>query len=78
MADKWKVMAIVFMAMFVIETIILIWAFNAGTNIIEKESECASNICEVSTEHEAYSYDDYEKICYCFDDGKITYKEYIG
>lgn len=71
----WKILAIVFMVLFFLETIILIWAFNIGTEAIDNESKCAYNICEGS---DTYQYDTYDKLCYCFEEGEITYQEYMG
>jgi len=78
MKDGWKITSIVFMLLFVIETIYLIWAFNASTEYYERESECAYNICEVGTEHEAFAYDVYGEICYCYNDNEIVYQKYMG
>lgn len=71
----WKITAIVLMVLFVLETMLLIWAFNVGTEAIGNESECAYNICEG---YDAYQYDDYSKVCYCFEGKEITHQKYIG
>ena len=81
MAEKsnhWKTIAIIFIVLFVLETIFLIWAFSAGTSMINNENECAINICGDVEEAVSYYYDDYEQICYCMDaDGETVKQQFI-
>ena len=70
----WKTTAIIFIILFILETAFLIWAVNLGYDEIEKENECAINICE---DYGSYYYDGYEGICYCYNDGKIEKTEYM-
>lgn len=60
--NKWKVVAIIFIILFTLETLMIIW----GTILIqeeeEKTAECYYDICEDYPE--AYFLDDY---CYCYD-----------
>lgn len=72
----WKTLAIVFMALFVLETIVMVWAFNAGTEMMDQEYECAINIC--GDEHDAFFYDEYAEVCYCYSGSEIVYEEFIG
>ena len=72
---NWKVIAIVFIVLFTLETGLIIWAFNVGTEMIDNEIECAYNICE---DYQSYNYDDYESMCYCFEDNEIVSQEYMG
>ncbi len=76
--NGWKILAIIFIVLFVLETGYFIWVLSYSSDYYGKESECAYNICEVGTEHEAYAYDEYEQVCYCFDGGEQTYQKYIG
>lgn len=60
----WKIIAIIFMVLFLLETIYILWAWNIGTKMVEDEYKCAYNICEGGV----YTYDFYEDMCYCWDE----------
>jgi len=71
--SHWKTIAIIFIVLFVLETILVIWIFSAGASIINNEIECSTNICGEFENAVSYRYDDYEQICYCVDaDGEIV------
>lgn len=70
--NGWKLTAIIFIILFVAETIFFVWLVQNGFEEIEKENECAINICEW---YDAYQY--YDSICYCYEDGEIVYEEYV-
>ena len=72
--NKWKKIGIIFIILFVIETIGLIYLFSAGTDMVEKENECAVNICR---EYNTYYYDMYEEMCYCYENHEVVYSEYM-
>lgn len=72
--NKWKVTAIIFIILFVLETGVLIWAWKVGTQTIDNENECSYNIC---SDYPSYFYDSYTKICYCYEDGLVVHQEYI-
>lgn len=71
--DKWKIIAIIFIIISILEFGILYWAWDYGTEEIENENECAINLCEG---YETYQY--FDKACYCYIDGELTYQEYMG
>ena len=75
--NKWKKIAITFIVLFVLETIMIITLANLGYDIEKKENECAINICEMDDRYEAYYYDSYEDICYCYINDEIVYSEYM-
>ena len=78
--NVWKILAIVFMVLFVIESIFLIWIFSSGAKMIKNENICAINICDLRSEnslYDSYYYDDYEEVCYCYTNGEITHQEVI-
>ena len=75
MVNGWKVTAIVFIILFTLETGLLIWAWNMGTEMIDNEYECAYNICE---DYASYNYDDYENMCSCFENNEVVSQEYMG
>ncbi len=71
----WMIIAIIFIILFVIETIAFIWLMSIGTGIISKEKKCSINICEG---YDSFYYDDLEGICYCYTGREVTSQEYIG
>ena len=78
--NVWRILAIIFIALFVIETIFLIWIFSVGTKMLKNENICAINICDLGSEdtpYDSYYYDDYEEICYCYTGDEITHQEVI-
>lgn len=68
MANGWKITAIMFIALFLLETAFVIWIFKESQNILNNEAECAYNICD---DYESFYFDSYENLCYCYDDGEI-------
>ena len=75
MNNVWKTLAIIFISLFILETSYIIYAFNAGAEMIHKDNECGINICKG---YDSYWYDIYDEMCYCFKEGEGSYKEYIG
>ncbi len=75
--ERWKTVAIVFICLFILETLIFIYLWSTGTEVIGNQNECAYNICDAPNTHDAYAYDEYSKICYCYDDGEVTYQRYM-
>ena len=60
----WKVLAIIFMVLFTLETIVFIWLWSIGIESIRQEDKCAA-ICSTDARYGAYSYDSFSDICYC-------------
>lgn len=76
MVNKWKVTALIFIILFLAETIFLGYALSLANEDIEKENECAYNICE---EGELYLYYEFEGICECYDeDYNLIKQEYMS
>jgi|TARA_Y100000310_G_scaffold159030_1_gene158460 hypothetical protein len=73
--NGWKVLAIILIVVVVLETGLIVWAYNWGTEAAENESACSINVC---MNYDAYIYDDYEKICYCYEGNEIVHQEFIG
>jgi len=74
----WRALAIVFIILFVIETLLVIWLFSAGLSDINKENECISNICEgLVGDYDSFAYDELSGFCQCFKNGKLIKTEYI-
>ena len=72
----WKVLAIIFIILFIIETCLIVYAVKWGQEAIEKETECSVNVCG-SDIYDAYYYDDYEQLCYCYTNNEITKQQYL-
>jgi len=75
MVNGWKVTAIIFIVLFIVETSLFIWAINVGSEMIDNENECAYNICE---DYETYFYDDTDKMCYCYKNHELEHQKYMG
>lgn len=75
--NKWKNIAIIFIILFAIETLLVIILFSWGWDIMDKESECSINICGEYDSNSFY-YDSYEDVCYCYKDNEIVYQRYMG
>ena len=74
MVNGWKVAAIIFMVLFIAETVAFVYVMKLGVDSLEKESQCMYNVCH---EGQTYFFDYATSICYCFDDGEITTQEYM-
>ncbi len=76
--NGWKITAIIFIVLFILETISFVGLMMWGAAILneesEKETECIYNVCSGA---EGYIYDDYYEICECYIDGEIVKSEYM-
>ena len=61
---KWKMLAMVFICLFILETIIFATLYSIGANVIEQENKCATG-CVYDEGFNAYVYT--EGNCYCVD-----------
>ena len=75
MVNGWKVTAIIFMTLFILETAFLIWGVSLANESIEKENECVYNICQ---DYDSYLFDEYENICYCYIGDELIHWEYLS
>lgn len=66
--NKWKIIAIIFITLFVLETSVIVWMVYSGIELQENDYKCAYEICE---NYESYNYDFYTDICYCIQDGEV-------
>jgi hypothetical protein len=72
--NGWKVTAIIFITLFIIETMFFFYLLKVGTDVISEEEECRINICEGT---DSFYYDMYDRMCYCYEDDEIVREEYI-
>ena len=77
----WKTLAIVFIILFILETLFWIWIVNIGKEIIEIEDReierkniCAVNICG-GGEYDFYNYED--GLCSCYVGTEIKFSEFV-
>jgi len=70
----WKIIAIIFIILFILETMFLIWAFNLGEQAEVNESKCVYSICDG---FKSYQYDQYSNMCYCFVNGEVIKEKYV-
>lgn len=75
MANGWKILAIVFIILFVLESLFFIWATKDGFEFINNQNYCAYDICE---QYPSYNYDSYTQECYCFENDEVVYQENLG
>lgn len=70
--NAWKILAIIFIVLFILETLLVIWLFNLGAESLEKEKDCAQIVCQ---DYDSYYYDDYGEVCYCYSGDEIKHSE---
>lgn len=73
---KWKIIAIIFIGLFILENIFFIWAFWEGEKDIKEEVLCLTKFCPTD-KFDAYGYDIDTNICTCFNDNKIVEQHLI-
>ena len=67
--NSWQVTAIIFITLFILETLFLGWMIVVGTQEINNENECAYEICY---DYESYYYDTYTSVCACYVNGEVV------
>ncbi|KKL49765.1 hypothetical protein LCGC14_1824450 [marine sediment metagenome] len=75
MKDKWKTIAIIFIVLFILETILFISLIKMGFNVQEEENICLIEIC---SDYDSYYYDPIQRICSCYVNGQVEYQEYLN
>ncbi len=73
----WRNLAIIFIILFTLETLLFIWGWNITTTDIKNENKCNINICTLD-KYETYYYDDFTQVCYCYKNDEIVYQEFLG
>jgi len=71
--NKWKILAIIFIILFVLENLLLIHAYQVGVSQIQKENQCGF-LCK-DKYYQAYWYDSMTNNCDCYKNGEIVYVE---
>ena len=65
----WKILAIIFISLFILQTFFVILIYKVGQNTLMREDECRKNICDGN--FDSYYYNLKEDVCYCFKDKLI-------
>ncbi len=73
MSNGWKVVAIIFIILFILETLFLVLAFSYAVDSLKKENECVYNICK---DYDGYDFN-IDDICSCYENGVLVYEEYV-
>lgn len=69
MVNAWKVIAIIFIILFVLENILLIYGIYSLTQDENKEVLCYVEVC---TDYDQYSYNTYNNVCTCYEKDLIV------
>ena len=67
--NKWKVVAIIFIILFVLETFLVVYFGYSNINYKIKQEHCATTIC---SEYPAFTFED--SVCSCWDGNEIKYQ----
>ena len=70
----WKLIAFLFMAIAIVEALIIGWAWTYAGELVEKEFECAYNVCG---EYDTYYIDEVTSVCSCYNNGVLEIEEYV-
>lgn len=74
MTNGYKIATIVLSIIVILASVFIGWIYHASGEYVARENECVYNVC---ANYDVYYYDDYEQICYCFEDEEIVKEEYL-
>ena len=77
--NGWKLTAIIFIILFILETSLLIWAINSNLNDFENENICSLEVCPSNSYiiYDSYYYEQWTKICECNINKELINNKYI-
>ena len=77
--NGWKITAIIFMTLFIIETSFIFWSVDTYNKMEEKDNECFFDICKLgeSNEYDQYYFDTNSNLCSCYKDEEIALQKLI-
>lgn len=73
MANGWKITAIIFIILFILETAFFFMVAWTGMKELDEEDRCGQ-ICSAK-ESDGYRYEN--DLCSCYSDGKVVYQDGI-
>ena len=71
----WRGLAIIFMVLFVLESISFVWLYSVGMGIMNDEIECL-NDCSIEGGF-VYGYDGVTGLCSCFGEDDVLIKRWV-
>ena len=81
MVNGWKVTAIIFIVLFILETAFIFWAVGLANESTALENECYYDICDLGNPNSRYDtwyVDTVDKVCSCYVDGEVKLTKYLG
>lgn len=73
---NWKVVAWIFIILFMLETCGVVWIYKVGVNEINKEIECSNDVCH-NINSDSFIFDSASSTCYCYKGGEVVYQKYL-
>ena len=70
---NWKVVAIIFVVLFLVETAVVGYVMKVGYDSVDRKNECIENCIGF----EAFHFNDQDNICYCYKNGEVQDSMYI-
>jgi len=75
MSEKtWKTIAIIFIILFILETLLFAGLIYIGQQEINRDTECQINIC---ADYDAFIYDRYTQTCYCYRNNEVVLERWM-
>lgn len=75
-SSKWKIIAMVFIGLFVVENIVFIWAFFASEEDSRREAICITQYC-TPDKFQGYNYNVDTHVCTCSNNNQIVEQHII-
>lgn len=72
---NWKIIAWIFIGLFILETIVVVGLFKMGTTEINNKAKCSNEIC-YNIDSDAFQY--YDNTCYCYKANEVVFTKYLG
>lgn len=77
MKNIWKVIAIIFICLFTIETAFVCVVVKYGMKSINNEIKCSNEVC-FNEDYTSFLFDDTTNTCACYNDGVIKHQEVLS
>lgn len=61
--NRWMIVAVIFILLFVIETVVFIGMWTIGVAYVKGDEACGAKCYDLDA---AYFYDNYREVCYCY------------
>ena len=75
MTNGWKIAFWILFVILILENIVIGYVFKMGIDMVNNEIECQVNVC---SGYDAFIYDNYAQMCYCYKDNEIVVQKYLG